>query len=70
MIEVLLINSMIASERRREVQEERRRNGRAEPYVNYLAAPQLCRTGGAPLFARWLGQRRAPVDCIAALASR
>ena len=39
-MEVLLINSLIASERRQEVQEERRRNGRTEPYVNYLAAPE------------------------------
>jgi len=72
MIEVLMSNSVLMSERRREVQEERRRHGRTEPYVNYLAAPQPRRTERATLFARQLGQgseRRAPVDFIAALAA-
>ena len=64
-MEVLLIYSLIASERRQEVQEERRRNGRTEPYVNYLAAPDP--HGAAPdphgagdemLFARLTEQRR------------
>jgi hypothetical protein len=49
MIEVLLINNVIASERRQRVQEERRRNGRTEPYVNYLSAPQSHLTGEATL---------------------
>lgn len=47
MTEVLLINSVIASERRREIEEERHRNGRTEPYTNYLAAPQSRLTGKA-----------------------
>lgn len=57
-MEVLLINSLIASERRQEVQEERRRNGRTEPYVNYLAAPETHGAEGETLYARLTEQRR------------
>ncbi len=35
-----LINSTLEWERRLEYEEERRKHHRAEPYVNYLAAPQ------------------------------
>jgi hypothetical protein len=74
MIDVLLINSMVVSEQRREAQDARRRNGGwTEPYVNYLAAPQSRGTGEASLFVRWLGrsrQHRAPADFIAALTRR
>ncbi len=38
-----LINSTLEWERRLEYEEERRKNHRAEPYVNYLAAPQPAR---------------------------
>ncbi len=57
-MEVLLIYSLIASERRQEVQEERRRNGRTEPYVNYLAAPETHGAEGETLFDRLVEQRR------------
>ncbi len=40
MVPIQLINSVLEWERALEYEEERRRNHRYEPYVNYLAAPQ------------------------------
>lgn len=47
MLEVLQIINSIVTEQRRAVQDEQRRSGRLEPYVNYLAAPQPRQTGGS-----------------------
>lgn len=41
--QILLINKMIELERMLDFEEEKRRNHRFDPYVNYLAAPQDCR---------------------------
>lgn len=52
MEQIGLINNVIVLERRLEFEEERRKNHRSEPYVNYLAAPQLCRKKRKSIFAR------------------
>ncbi len=43
MVPIQLINSVLEWERALEYGEERRRNHRYEPYVNYLAPAQPCR---------------------------
>jgi len=66
MVQTQLINSVIEWERRLEVEGERRKNHRSEPYVNYLAAPQPCRTNSLierekgsefeAVTGRWMGR--------------
>ncbi len=68
--QIQLINSVFEWERRLEIEDERRQNHRSEPYVNYLAPPQSCRTERKPFFARFFQQGKEsqpPADFIAAL---
>jgi hypothetical protein len=65
-----LINSISAWERK--LEQERRKNHRSEPYVNYLAAPQPCRKEQQSLFARIFQHRRenqAPASSVEALTN-
>jgi hypothetical protein len=45
MFQFSLVNDLIGWERSLEFKEERRKDHRFEPYVNYLAAPQAHRNG-------------------------
>lgn len=48
MFQPQMINTVLEWERRLEFEEERRRNHRTEPYVNYLAPAQPCREEPRP----------------------
>ncbi len=65
MEQIQLINSVIEWERRLEFEEERRKNHRSEPYVNYLAPVRSCRKERKSILARILQHRKAsqPVYC-------
>lgn len=63
MVQMQLTNHVIEWERRLEYEAERRLNGRREPYVNFLAAPNLRRAESRPE-----PERRAPVDFVSALS--
>ena len=75
MVQLQLINSVIEWERRLEFVEERRRNHRSEPYVNYLAPVQPQRSEWKSLFARIIlrrkdrKERRSPVNFVKALSA-
>lgn len=58
MIQSQLINSVIVWERQLEIEEEKRKNHRFEPCVNYLAAPQPCCKERKPIFARIFQRRK------------
>ena len=53
-----LINSTIEWERIAEYEEEKRKNHRSEPYVNYLATPQRRGKKQKSLFARVFQHRK------------
>jgi hypothetical protein len=59
MVQLPLIYHMVTSERELQLEEERRKNHRAEPYVNCLPAPQPCRKERKPVMARMFRQRKA-----------
>ncbi len=61
MIQMQLISSIIELERRLTFQEDRLINRRFEPYVNYLAAPQLHQN------EIHQDENKAPADFIRAL---
>ncbi len=73
MIQSQLAYSVIEWERALEFEEERRRNHRSEPYVNWLAAPRPCRKERKSILARILQHRedrmvrQAPVGCVQAV---
>lgn len=52
MFQTQLITSILSWERRLEIEQEKRKNGRREPYVNYLAEVQSPRKERKPLSAR------------------
>ena len=62
MVQIQLIYNMLAWERGLEFTEERRKDHRFEPYVNYLAAPQP----GAKE-SKHREEDRTPVDFLSAL---
>ena len=64
MVHIPLINNVIALERALESEEDRRRNHRSEPYVNYLTAPQSCRRERKSIFRifQHRGESQAPAD--------
>ncbi len=62
MVQIQLITSVIEWERGLEFEEDRRKNHRSEPYVNYLAAPRPCRNEKKHREAS-----QTPVDLVKAL---
>jgi hypothetical protein len=62
MSQIQLINNIVEWERGLEFEEERRKQHRYEPYVNYLATPQTIRKEGKSIFAKILrgGKKRQP----------
>lgn len=73
MIQPIMINSVIEWERQLEFEEQRRKEHRSEPCINYLAAPQPCREERKSILAGIFQHRndrnesRAPVDFVRAL---
>lgn len=53
MFDTQLIHTVHSWEQRLAVEEERRKNHRSEPYVNYLAKPQSTRKVNRSIFARF-----------------
>lgn len=58
MSSIQLVNSIVEWERRIEFEEERRKNYRIEPYVNYLAAPQSPKKDQPSLLSQILGRSK------------
>jgi hypothetical protein len=58
MSSIQLINSVVEWERRIEFDDERRKNHRVEPYVNYLASPQPTQKESKSIFARIFGRAK------------
>ncbi len=54
MFQTQLISQVVEWERRLEIEDERRKNHRGEPYVNYLA-PVPCRKERRSIFA-WVAE--------------
>ncbi len=52
MFQIQLINTVLEWEKRLEIEDEKRKNHRFEPYVNFLAKVQPCRKERKPLFKR------------------
>ena len=65
MFQIQLINTVVEWERRLEIEEEKRKNHRPEPYTDFPTDPQPCRKERKSIFA-WifsLGRDRQPVYC-------
>jgi hypothetical protein len=65
MFQTPLINAVLDWERRLEIEDEKRKSQRYEPYVNYLAKPQGTRKERKSIFA-WIfrigREDRQPAD--------
>jgi hypothetical protein len=61
MSSIQMVNSIVEWERRIDYEEERRKNHRNEPNVNFLAAPQPTQKEYRSLFARIFGRDKKQV---------